>query len=323
MLDYFLHPTSLRVVASLDMPAVASGRDFSIWCRKPIRRRGDNLLATEHSYVDRDFPGLSNPRFLGELVTDEYRPDIDKVLPTGFFESIDLARPADQYFYLYQLTDPKRSRAIRKLRRLLKKNDDEIRKAFGVASGAAVTLASAAAGPAGVPLGVIGALAQPVGQMVFDALLAHLGKALEDTSMTQWSIAHTILYMPEYPIGPLSMFILLSPAAHAAKLHRVRRDDIDYDVSVMDLDYQHTIRAQQRGRGMMGLSQPQGHPCPADLWAQVADANQPAAWTEPGQDRRGFRVLVPHAEAGAEASYVSALRADVFDVSQRGRSYQI
>ncbi len=144
-----------------------------------------------------------------------------------------------------------------------------------------------------------------------DALLSRLEKALADTNMTPWIITHTTLLTPQYPIGPLSMFVLASPTAPDAKLHQVRRDAYDPDHSEMDLGYGANVRALQRGRGMIGLSTPPSRPCPGDLWAQVAAKNQPAAWTEPSLDGEGFRVLVPHAEADKGASYVSALRADV------------
>ena len=124
------------------------------------------------------------------------------------------------------------------------------------------------------------------------------------------------------------MFMLVSPATPDAKLHRILRDDNDLDRSVMDLNYGGVkVRAQQRGRGMVGLTVPPDRRCPADLWHQVAVKNQPAAWTEPKQDRGGFRVLVPHAEAGKDASYVSALRADVVLAEERkpskGKSFKL
>ena len=37
----------------------------------------------------------------------EYRPDVEEWLPTEFSESIDLGRPLDQYYYVYELNDPK------------------------------------------------------------------------------------------------------------------------------------------------------------------------------------------------------------------------
>jgi hypothetical protein len=129
--------------------------------------------------------------------------------------------------------------------------------------------------------------------------------------MTPWIITHTTLLARQYPAGPLSMFVLASPAAPDAKLHQVRRDAYDPDQSAMNLGYGANVRALQRGRGMIGLSTPPSLTCPADLWAQVAAKNHPTAWTEPSLDGAGFRVLVPHAEAGKGASYVSALRADV------------
>jgi hypothetical protein len=312
-LDYFLPATPLRVAASLDLPSVASGRDYSIWCREPLRRRGDNLLATEHTYIERKIDGLTNPRFQGGAVTTEYRSDVEEWQPAEFSESIDLGRPLDQYYYVYELTDPKRSRAIRKLRSLLERNGPEIQQVINAASDTAINLGATAAAPMALPVTALTPLTKPVARMFWGGLMSSLGKALADTNMTPWSITHTTLYSPDYPIGPLSMFILLSPAAPAAKLHRIRRDDIDPDVSIMEAGYEERKRAYQRGRGMMGLTQPPTRPCPADLWGHVVDSNEPAAWTEPERDQAGFRVLVPHAEAGADASYASALRADVLE----------
>jgi hypothetical protein len=311
-LDYFLPPTPLRVVASLDLRPVASGADFSVWRRRPLRRQ-DALEATENTYIDRDVTGLANPVFIGDSVTGQYRADIDDWLPANFTESISLGRPVDQYYYIYELTNPKRSRAIRKLRSVMKGNGDKIRDLVSSSADIAVGVAAAAAGPAGVPVAAIGGLVSVAGRMALNSIQARLVRSLEDTSMTPWGITHTTLCLPEYPVGPLSVFILWSPAAPAAKLHRIRRADVNPNESVMDLDYGgENVRALQRGRGMMGLSNHPARPCPADLWAQVAQRGHPAAWTEPTLERAGFRVLVPHAEAGADqASYVSALRADV------------
>jgi hypothetical protein len=310
-LDYFLPATPLRVVASLDLPSVASGQDFSIWCRRTLHRRGDNLLATEHTYIEREIEGLVNPRFQGDSVTSQYRADVENWQPPEFSESIDLGRPLDQYYYIYELTDPKRSRAARRLRRLLERNAPTIRQAIGEASDKGIELGAAAAAAFGLPVGVLAPLVKPAGRMLWSGLISHLETSLADTTMTPWSISHTTLYSSEYPVGPLSMFILLSPAAPTAKLHQIRRDNYDPDVSKMELGYGERKRSYQRGRGMMGLTRPPNRRCPTDLWAQVVGNNQPAAWTEPGHDQAGFRVLVPHAEAGSDARYASALWADV------------
>jgi alkylhydroperoxidase/carboxymuconolactone decarboxylase family protein YurZ len=276
------------------------------------------LEATEHTYIDRDVLGLSNTRFRGDSVLEKYRDDIDDWLPGNFSESIDLSRPIDQYYYVYELTEPKRSRAIRKLRKVLEKNRPEIQAAFNTAADTATGLATAAAAatPLGVPVSVITPLAKPFSRIAFNSLLTNFERSLADTNMTPWSITHTTLYLPQYPV-PLSMFILLSPAVPGSKLHRIHRDDIDPDVSTMDLGYEEKKRAYQRGRGMVGVSVPPIRPCPADLWTHVARENQPAAWTEPGQDQGGFRILVPHAEASDDAAYVSALRADLLEVDDK------
>ena len=308
---FFLPATPLRVAASLDLPTFASGQEFSIWCRKSLRRRrGDNLVATEHTYINREVDGLTNPRFQGggTAVTSQYRDDITAWLPVDFTESIDLGRPLDNYYYVYELREPKRSRATRRLRKVL--DYARVHEVLGEAVSAGVAVAMAATGPVGASLTP---LASPVARMLTDALVSRLETALADTNMTPWSITHTTFYTEDYPVGPLSMFMLVSPAAPDAKLHQIRRDNNNPDRSVMDLGYKEKVRAYQRGRGMIGVTVPPGRPCPADLWAQVATKNQPAAWTEPGQDNGGFRVLVPHAEAGKDASYVSALRADVIE----------
>jgi hypothetical protein len=89
-LDHFLPSSGFRTVASLDLPGVVSGRGFSIWCRKPLRRRGDCLEATEHTYIERDVLGLSNTRFRGDSVLEKYRDDIDDWLPGNFSESMSI-----------------------------------------------------------------------------------------------------------------------------------------------------------------------------------------------------------------------------------------
>jgi len=306
-LDYFLPDTQLRAAASLDLPELASGRGFSLWCQSPLRRwKGDNLVATEHTYIEREVEGLTNPQFHGTdaPVLTQYRDDITEWRPGDFTESIRMG--VGNFYYAYRLTEPKRSRAAHRLRKVL--GSDAIREVLIEAVNAGVTAGMSAAGPVGAPLAPV---ASTAARSVNDALLSRLETALADTNMTPWIITHTTLLTPQYPIGPLSMFVLASPAAPDAKLHQVRRDAYDSDRSEMDLGYSANVRALQRGRGMIGFSTPPSPPCPGDLWAQVAAKNQPAAWTEPSLDGKGFRVLVPHAEANNGASYVSALRADV------------
>lgn len=183
-----------------------------------------------------------------------------------------------------------------------------IRNVLVEAVGSGVTAGLSATGPVGAPLAPVASTAV---RSLSDVLLSRLEKALADTNMTPWIISHTTLLTSQYPVGPLSMFVLASPTAPDAKLHRVIRDAHDPDNSEMDLGYDANVRVLQRGRGMLGLSTTPTRPCPTDLWAQVATKNQPAAWTEPSLDQGGFRVLVPHAETGKGPSYVSALRADV------------
>jgi hypothetical protein len=319
--DYFLPSTRFRVVASLDIPGVVSGHEFSIWCRKPLRwRRGDNLVATEYTYIEREIDGLTNPQFrgTGDAVTSVYRGDIAEWQPADFTESVDQGCEVHNYYYVYELNEPKRSRAIHRLRKVL--NYEAVHSALQLATSAGVGAGVAAAGPVGPVLAPVVALADPMARALADGLVSQLRKALTDTSMTPWSITHTTCYTPQYPVGPLSMFMLVSPAAPRAMLHRTLRDAGDPDRSVMDLNYGGVkVRAQQRGRGMVGLTVPPARRCPADLWQQVAIKNQPAAWTEPDQDQGGFRVLVPHAEAEKDASYVSALRADVVEERRRSK----
>lgn len=306
-----LPATKFRVVASLEVRELASNSDFSIWCRKPLRWRGDSLVATEHTYTQRDICGLSNTRFRGHLVKEKYRGDIDEDLPLDFMESIDEGRPVDQYYYSYEITSQRRSRAERKMRAILQRSGHEIHEILQPAVEAGTAMAEAAATMHGIPIEAVTPLIRPFGRIAGDGIKALL---LRDVAMTPWSITHTTLNMPEFRDGPLSMFTLISAAATTAKLHRVHRDASDPDVSAMDLSYDEKVRANQRGRGMIGLTIRPRQFCPSDLWVQVAQKNQPAIWTEPSQDNGGFRVLVPHAEIGRRAAYVSALRADVLRI---------
>lgn len=305
--DYFLPDTRLRAVASMDLPALASRGEFSLWCRSPLRRwKGDNLVATEHTYIEREVEALTNPQFhdTDAPVTIQYRDDIVEWQPRAFTESIRVG--VGNLYYAYRLTEPKRSRAARRLRKML--GSEAIRAVLIDAVNVGVAAGTSAAGPVGAPLAPV---ASTAARSLSDALLSRLEAALADTNMTPWIVTHTTLLTPQYPTGPLSMFVLASPTAPDAKLHRVRRDPYDQDQSEMDLGYDANVRALQHGRGMIGLSTPPSRPCPSDLWAQVAARNQPASWTEPSLDNEGFRVLVPHAEADKGVSYVSALRADV------------
>jgi hypothetical protein len=314
---HFMPATPFRVVASLEPRKLASGGNFSIFCRRPLRRRGDRLVAAEHTYIERDIYGLSNPRVRGGLVTQGYRDDIDSFMPLDFIESINEGSPVDQYYYSYEITGQRRSRAERKMRAALESNSSAFRSILKSVMEAGVALGTAAATRHGVPVEVVQPLAGSFTRIAEDGVRAIL---LRGISLTPWSITHTTLNMGEFPDGPLSMFSLISPADPAAKLHQVVRNPLNPDVCVMNIEYQDKIRANQRGRGMFGVSKLPDNPCPSDLWDHVAQKNQPAVWTEPGQDQGGFRVLVPHAEIDGKASYVSALRADVFRIPENRRS---
>lgn len=318
--DHLLPDTELRVAASLDLLALTSQQgEYSVWCRSPLRqRRGDNLVATEHTYLDRKVDGLTNPQFrdTDSPVTTQYRDDIAQWQPADFTEAL---RPGtDCFYYAYRLTEPKRSRAARRLRAVL--GSDTIRKVLLEAVDAGVTAGMAAAGPPGALLGKVASTAT---RSVSDALVSRLEAAFADTTMTPWIIHHTSWLDPRYRVGPISIFVLASPASPGAMLHQIRRDPDDDDSSEMNLDYRPgavKVAVLQRGRSMFGVSRQPDKLCPRDLWPQVAVKNAPAAWTEPRQDNGGFRVLVPHAEAGKAASYVSALRADVLPESGHPRA---
>src|SRR6185437_12753230 len=85
---HIMPATQFRVVASLELRKLAGDANVSIWCRKPLRWRGDSLVSAEHTYTQRDVCGLSNSRFRGRLVKEEYRSDIDEILPLDFMESV-------------------------------------------------------------------------------------------------------------------------------------------------------------------------------------------------------------------------------------------
>ena len=124
------------------------------------------------------------------------------------------------------------------MQKLLKSNNNQVRGVLDTAAAAAVTVGVAAAGPLAPTLAPLAPLAQKAGGMLFGGLMSRLGTALEDTNMIPWSITHTTLYIPElYPVGPLSMFIFLSPAAPMAKLHRIRRNENHPDESEMEPEY--------------------------------------------------------------------------------------
>lgn len=74
--------------------------------------------------------------------------------------------------------------------------------------------------------------------------------------------------------------------------------------------YGQDIGFNYSGRQMLGHTQP-GASCPVELWNQVAELNNPVCWTWPEMDENGFRVLLPHKPDFGNASYVSAVRANV------------
>ena len=315
LVDFFSPPSDYRVAASLDLPSIVSGRGYSVECIRPIHSfKADNIEAEEHTYIDHGVTGLSNQEVRAAPLTYTYRDSIDEPLAEGFFESIDMGSPLDSFYFSFNLSDLRRSRAARKLQKLLQANQDSIRQIINAASDTATSLATGAAGAAGVPVGLFSPLLKPFPRMFGQALLEGLGRSMADSNMTPWTISHTTLYVPSLNIEPISLFVLLSPTALRARLHRMDRDPNDPDTSKMNLEYERKYRVYQRGRAMIGESQGPSQPCPADLWGQVSANNEPACWTEPNQDRAGFRVLVPHAEPGGDCSYVSALRADVLRV---------
>ena len=176
---YFLPDTQMRVTASIDLPALASGRDFSLWCQSPLRRwKGDNLVATEYTYIERKVEGLTNPQFHGTdiPVTTRYRDDITEWQPEDFTESIPVG--VGNFYYAYRLTEPKRSRAAHRLRKML--GNEAIRNVLAEAVSAGVAVGMSAAGPAGAPLAPV---ASTAARSLSDGLLLRLEGALAETNI--------------------------------------------------------------------------------------------------------------------------------------------
>jgi hypothetical protein len=308
--SHFALPHPYRAVASLEMPEIASGRGFSVDCRRPIHR-SDNIVVSEAAFTTLPpFVGLRNANVVAAPIDKIYRQGIHRIDPEGFVQNVRSG--PDVLYFAFDIEEQRRTGAGRRAAQALAERRRPLRDLVGVGVEAAFQVAQAAAQAHGFPLAVIKPSLNRFAPMLEDRLSYLIERPLSETLLTQWTITLMTLILPELEeFDPLSVFILFSPMEPALPLNQVRIDRNNYDDSGMDTRYEGDYRVKLRARGMIGTSEIPQRPAPTALWHLVGQRKAPVAWRDPLADQGGFRVLVPHFIRGDECSYVSALRADL------------
>jgi hypothetical protein len=304
--------------ASLDLPAVL-GTNGSIYCELPVHRGGDHTVATEVTYVDRDFEALQNDNVQVGLVPETYRDDIDLDRVAGYFDTIDPS--LHHFFFVLRLHEQHKSRLARRLGKLVADSRPRVRDLVKDALAQAQLTATSLMEPHAALVSPVLKLFENLPSILLDRLLSVLERSLADVNMPSWTISHTVACVSEF--APVSVFLLSSFAAPDRRLHWAEWEEApsyygrwtgfgepsteQQEIKVRD-DYDHHPKFHYSGRVMLGESRPVGRHCPIDLWRIVADLGHPVTWSG---SRTGLHVLIPHEEPNGDGCYVSAVRADV------------
>ncbi|MUL47105.1 hypothetical protein FZI85_04035 [Mycobacterium sp. CBMA293] len=293
-----------QLAASLELPEYIDSIP-PVRCIQPAHPRGDRIMVNEVTYLNQSVRALTNDKVTEGVIEDGYQRDLNDRLPSPFYETLARGQLHSLYFTI-KMTDSPQSKIAQKFGESLVRHHDRIRTAITRSLEAAAELVGHAYG---VPwAGKLGAaLITNAGRPIFDKVLAVLERSVADISLPSWVIAHTAAVGDTDECVPVSIMQLYTQSSTESVLHYAKRDNGRVVASV---DYTHNIGFHRSGRQMLGATQTvQGFP--AQLWAETARINNPICWSSPRTKHDGFRVLLPHRSARGNASYVSAVRAEV------------
>ena len=297
-------PAEWYLAASLELPQHIDSIP-PVRCISPAHRRGDRISLVESTYLDQQVVTLLNDNVTAGVIEEGYTRELGMQLVPGFYETLARGQLRSLYFTV-RITDSRRSRIARKFGNALKQHSDAILAAITRALEAAAEIVSDAHG---VPFAgkLATAMIAKAGRPIFEGIVSVLERSLADIVLPSWVIAHTVAVGSDATCLPFSVMQLYTRSSTGSKLHYAKRDNQSVVPSV---DYADNIRFHYSGRQMLGHTQ-QVQGFPAQLWTETARLNNPICWSSPESASEGFRVLLPHRSNYGNASYVSAVRADV------------
>ncbi len=300
----FGSPPEWYLTASLELPQHIDSIP-PVKCISPAHKNGDRIVVEEITYVDQQVEALTNGHVVAGFVEDEYRAGLDVQLVPGYYETLARGQLRSLYFTL-KVTDSNRSRIARKFGNKLAGQREAIMTAITKSLEAAAETVSEAHG---VPFAgkLAAAMLDKAGRPIFEGIISILERSVADIVLPSWVIAHTAAVGSQANCVPFSIMQVYTRSSTGSVLHYAKRDN---DRVVPSRDYADNIRFHCSGRQMLGHTR-QVKELPPQLWAETARLDNPICWSSPSTDHDGFRILLPHRSNYGNASYVSAVRADV------------
>ena len=297
------------VAASVELPSVLGPRQHSIFCAKPGHRRGDRIAVVERTYLGDIVSSLDATVEGRGLVDSEYRENIDTLKPHMFWDNV---RATTGMVYAVQMIESRRNRALRWLGNRLDSNSsqikDELGKLVDEAKKDVDTALKRSEVPEFIAHSVVGLLVT-VARALIERIRRLLARAFADESLTTWMMWHMVALGTNKL--PISTFTLTRDGMPGRGLCFFTEDPERPGQLFVSNDYESDPGIQRRARFMIGPSEMPDPAFDDRLWDAVADANSAIPWTDPMNDRKGFRVLVPQTADRSAASYVTALRVDL------------
>lgn len=295
--------------ASIELPSALGSGQHSVYCARAGHRRGDRLAVVERTYLGDIVSSLDATVKNRGPVDSDYRETIDTLKPHMFWDNV---RTTTGMVYAVQMVDSRRNRALRWLGNRLDSNSSQIKDELGKLVDEAKKDVDSALkrsdGPEFIAHSIVGLLVT-IARALIERIRRLLARAFADESLTTWMIWHMVA------IGtnklPISTFILTRDGTPGRGLCFFSEDSERPGQLLVSNDYQSDPGIQRKARFMIGPSEIPDPAFDDRLWDAVADANAAVPWTDPMNDRKGFRVLVPQTASRSAASYVTALRVDL------------
>jgi hypothetical protein len=295
-------PGGWYLTASLDLPERLNN-NWPVNCIRPAHR-SDRLSVEETTYLNQSVTALENDRVTAGVIQQTYRPNLGGMLVDSYYESLAHGQVRCLYFTV-KMVEARRNRLVRKLGNSIAEHRGAIIEAINSAVQAAIGVF---AGYTGLPVQQVArGLLDNASRPILERIMRVLEQSIADISMPSWVVTHTAAVGDSRDCVPLSIIQLYTMSSTGSVLYYAKQGPAGVAPSK---SYEKDIGFNYSGRQMLGHTQPGGS-CPIELWSQVAELNNPVCWTQPEEDEHGFRALLPHKPDFGNASYVSAVRADV------------
>jgi hypothetical protein len=297
------------VAASIELPSALGRQQHSIFCSKPAHRRGDRIEVVERTYLGDIVTSLNATVENRGPIEGEYRKTVDTLKPHTFWDNV---RTTSGLVYAVQMIDSRRNRALRWLGNCLNNKGpqikDELQKIVDDAKNDVQTALEHSKDTAFMANSIVGLLVAVASALV-ERIRSLLARAFADESLTTWLIWHMVAIGSDKI--PISTFTLTRDGRPGRGLCFYADNPESPGQLIISNDYDRDPGVRRKARFMIGPSEIPDGAFDARLWDAVADANAAVPWTDPMNDRGGFRVLVPQTAGRSGASYVTALRVDL------------